>query len=90
MFVRMFIFLGFHFSQNHRATIARPSTVANMPQPIRRDRNLKMVAMSYFCRKYVSQIRLEIVFNCSNPSEIQALDAASNGVTPGSAMFVKI
>ena len=29
-----------------------------------------MVAMSYFCRQNVSQISLEIVANCSHPSEI--------------------
>ena len=32
-----------------------------------------MVAMSYFCRQNVSQISLEIVVNCSHPSEILAL-----------------
>ena len=32
-----------------------------------------MVAMSYFCRQNVSQISLEIVANCSHPSEILAL-----------------
>ena len=35
---------------------------------------MKMVAMSYFCRtEYVSQISLEVVANCSHPSEILAL-----------------
>ena len=29
-----------------------------------------MVAMSYFCRQNMSQISLEIVVNCSHPSEI--------------------
>ena len=38
-----------------------------------------MVAMSYFCRQNVSQISLEIVANCSHPSEILAL-----------ALFMKI
>ena len=32
-----------------------------------------MVAMSYFSRQNVSQISLEIVANCSHPSEILAL-----------------
>ena len=32
-----------------------------------------MVAMSYFCRQNMSQISLEIVVNCSHPSEILAL-----------------
>ena len=32
-----------------------------------------MVAMSYFCRQNMSQISLEIVANCSHPSEILAL-----------------
>ena len=32
-----------------------------------------MVAMSYFCHQNVSQISLEIVANCSHPSEILAL-----------------
>ena len=41
--------------------------------PIRCDRNVIMVAMSYFCRQNVSQISLEIVVNCSHPSEILAL-----------------
>ena len=31
-----------------------------------------MVAMSYFCRQNMSQISLEIVVNCSHPSEILA------------------
>ena len=39
-----------------------------------------MVAMSYFCRQNVSQISLEIVTNCSHPSEILAL-AFARGVT---------
>ena len=34
-----------------------------------------MVAMSYFFRQNVSQISLEIVANCSHPSEILALGA---------------
>ena len=41
--------------------------------PIRCDRNVIMVAMSYFCRQNVSQISLEIVVNCSHPIEILAL-----------------
>ena len=54
------------------------ATVANMSySPIRCDRNVIMVAMSYFCRQNVSQIRLEIVVNCSHPSEILALRAIS-------------
>ena len=120
----MFIFLVYHFSQNHRATVARQThdvrenvlrwsmvintrnfigrtsceclanvarmlcecretfandscdiraTVANMSySPIRCDRNVIMVAMSYFCRQNMSQISLEIVVNCSHPSEILA------------------
>ena len=36
-------------------------------------RNVIMVAMSYFCRQNVSQMSLEIVANCSHPSEILAL-----------------
>ena len=49
------------------------ATVANMSySPIRCDRNVIMVAMSYFCRQNVSQISLEIVVNCSHPSEILA------------------
>ena len=32
-----------------------------------------MVAISYFCRQNMSQISLEIVVNCSHPSEILAL-----------------
>ena len=40
---------------------------------LRSDRNVKMVAMSHFCRQDVSQICLEIVANCSHPSEIRAL-----------------
>ena len=34
---------------------------------------MKMVAMSHFCRQNVSQISLQIVANCSHPSEILAL-----------------
>ena len=34
-----------------------------------------MDAMSYFCRQNVSQISLEIVANCSHPSEILALES---------------
>ena len=50
------------------------ATVANMSySPIRCDPNVIMVAMSYFCRQNVSQISLEIVTNCSHPSEILAL-----------------
>ena len=50
------------------------ATAANMSlSPIRCDRNVIMVAMSYFCRQNVSQISLEIVANCSHPSEILAL-----------------
>ena len=51
------------------------ATVANMSySPIRCDRNVIMVAMSYFCRQNVSQISLEIVVNCSHPSEIVAYE----------------
>ena len=54
------------------------ATVANMSYaPIRCDRNVIMVAMSYFCRQNVSQISLEIVVNCSHPSEILALSVGS-------------
>ena len=35
-----------------------------------------MVAMSYFCRQKLSQISLEIVANCSHPSEILAFKTA--------------
>ena len=50
------------------------ATVANMSySPIRCDRNVIMVAMSNFCCQNVSQISLEIVVNCSHPSEILAL-----------------
>ena len=49
------------------------ATVANMSYSrIRCDRNVIMVAMSYFCRQNMSQISLEIVVNCSHPSEILA------------------
>ena len=55
------------------------ATVANMSySPIRCDRNVVMVAMSYFCRQNGSQISLEIVVNCSHPSEILALTACSS------------
>ena len=37
-----------------------------------------MVAMSYFCRQNMSQISLEIVVNCSHPSEILALEIKKN------------
>ena len=37
------------------------------------DRNVKMVAMSHFCRQNMSQISLEIIAYCSHPSEIPAL-----------------
>ena len=37
-----------------------------------------MVAMSYFCRQNESQISLEIVVNCSDPSEILALLTINN------------
>ena len=63
-------------SRECRETFANDSsddrtTVANMSySPIRCDRNVIMVAMSYFCRQNVSQISLEIVVNCSHPSEI--------------------
>ena len=40
---------------------------------IRCDSNVKLVAMSHFCRQNVSQISLAIVANCSHPSEILAL-----------------
>ena len=49
------------------------ATDANMSYShIRCDRNVIMVAMSYFCRQNGSQISLEIVVNCSHPSEILA------------------
>ena len=49
------------------------ATVANMSySPFWCDRNVIVVAMSYFCRQNVSQISLEIVANCSHPSEILA------------------
>ena len=51
--------------------------------PIRCDRNVVMVAMSYFCRQNMSQISLEIVVNCSHPSEILALDLEIPFVTLG-------
>ena len=55
------------------------ATVANMSySPIRCDRNVIMVAMPYFCRQNVSQSSLEIVVNCSHPSEILALDIFPN------------
>ena len=38
-----------------------------------------MVAMSYFCRQNMSQISLEIVVNCSHPSEILALLTEDRG-----------
>ena len=58
-----------------RATIVRHSydCLKYVFSPIRRDRNVIMVAMSYFCHQNVSQISLEIVVNCSHPSEILAL-----------------
>ena len=37
-----------------------------------------MVAMSYFCRQNMSQISLEIVVNCSHPSEILAYNPVSS------------
>ena len=136
MLAEYLFFLVCHFSQNHRATVARPSrdsrttdarrswerreavdgnkcsqfhwanivrvssecrtnvarmswnirqwfvrqsydiraTVANMSYShIRCDRNVIMVAISYFCRQNMPQISLEIVVNCSHPSEILAL-----------------
>ena len=66
-------------SHECRANIVKHSpmiraTIANLSySPIRCDRNVIMVAMSYFCRQNVSQISLEIVVNCSHPSEILAL-----------------
>ena len=65
-------------SRKCRETFANDScdnrtTVANVSlSPIRCDRNVIMIAMSYFCRQNVSQISLEIVANCSHPSEILA------------------
>ena len=61
-----------------------------------------MVAMSYFCRQNMSQISLEIVVNCSHPSEILALTsylAESDHpvkccicriIVSGSALFAKM
>ena len=40
--------------------------------PIRCDRNVIMVTMSYFCLQNGSQISLKMVVNCSHPSEILA------------------
>ena len=48
--------------------------------PIQCDRNVIMVAMSYFCRQNLSQISLEIVVNCSHPSEILGYQVLVNGV----------
>ena len=36
--------------------------------------------MSYFCRQNVSQISLEIVANCSHPSEILALGIVNRSI----------
>ena len=49
-----------------------------------------MVEMSYFCRQNVSQISLEIVANCSHPSEILALGrrSRSNTLKPTESLFV--
>ena len=56
------------------------ATVANMSKShIRCDRNVIMVEMSYFCRQNVSQIGLEIVANCSHPSEILVLEHYLDG-----------
>ena len=66
-------------SCDSRTTFVRQSydiraTVANISySPIRCDRNVIMLAMSYFCRQNVSQISLELVVNCSHPSEIHVL-----------------
>ena len=66
------------------------ATIANLSYtPIRCDRNVIMVAMSYFCRQNVSQISLEIVVNCSHLSEILALlladeTARLSGIESGS------
>ena len=40
-----------------------------------------IVAMSYFCRQNVSQISLEIVANCSHPSEILAKSTDTDEMT---------
>ena len=61
-------------SCDSRTTFVRLSE--NMSySPVRCDRNVIMVAMSYFCHQNGSQISLEIVVNCSHPSEILALSA---------------
>ena len=60
-------------SYDIRATVANTSY-----SPIQCDRNVIMVAMSYFCRQNLSQISLEIVVNCSHPSEILALEDITN------------
>ena len=72
------------------------ATVANMSySPIRCDRNVIMLAMSYFCRQNVSQISLELVVNCSHPSEILALHEISlfiisvNGDGPGESAHMR-
>ena len=56
-----------------RATVVRHSCDCRKYVLITHDRNVIMVEMSYFCRQNVSQISLEIVANCSHPSEILAL-----------------
>ena len=61
-------------SRECRETFANDSCDNRMSKsPFRSDRNVIMVAMSYFCRQNVSQISLEKVANCSHPSEILAL-----------------
>ena len=65
-------------SRECRETFANEScdnrtTFVRLSQICRCDRNVIMVAMSYICRQNVSQISLEIVVNCSHPSEILAL-----------------
>ena len=62
-------------SRDCRETVANDScdNRTTFKSPIRCIRNVIMVAMSYFCRKNMSQISLEIVANCSHPREILAL-----------------
>ena len=47
---------------DNRTTFVRLSQIMSY-SPIQCDRNVNMVAMSYFCRQNVSQISLEIVAN---------------------------
>ena len=69
-------------SCDNRTTFVRLSY-----SPIRFDRNVIMVAMSYFCRQNGSQISLEIVVNCSHPSEILALKLGKLSTSPGGHDF---